>query len=212
MTQKRKSHDENPFTYELATSEHLLWMGRPDPGKIFSAQDVFQIPFSLLWGGFALMWNASVWVGNAPIFFRLWGLPFLLMGLYMIVGRFIYKAWRKSRTYYAVTDKRLLILSMGLRYNLQAFPIDQLPTLRKQVNRVGAGGVIFGEPPQQNRWQRKPMNMSNTGMEWAGFALDGFYDIPDANEVYALINELRYGDAEKAKGRPVERPMSLPEL
>lgn len=151
MIAKRKIHDENPFTYELTSGEHLLWTGRPDPGKIFSAQDIFQIPFSLLWGGFALFWNLMVWAGSAPIFFRLWGLPFLFMGIYMIVGRFIYKAWRKRGTYYAVTDKRLMILSMGLRYNLQAFPIDQLPTLKKQVNRAGAGSVIFGEPPKQSR-------------------------------------------------------------
>jgi len=101
---------------EFLRDERVLWQGQPDPSKHFAPSDVFAIPFSLLWGGFALFWEASAlglvrWDGDegrAPLFFVLWGIPFVLIGLYLMVGRFFYKAWRKRRTLYAVTDRRVL--------------------------------------------------------------------------------------------------------
>ncbi len=32
----------------------------PNPNKIFHSADWFMIPFSLLWGGFAVFWEARV--------------------------------------------------------------------------------------------------------------------------------------------------------
>jgi len=64
------------------------------------------IPFSLFWGGFAIFWEAGArghWRNTprshpAPFFFLLWGIPFILIGQYMICGHFAYEAWLKRRT------------------------------------------------------------------------------------------------------------------
>ncbi len=81
----------------LLADEHLLWYGRPDPAKHFTGSDVFLVPFSLMWGGFAIFWMGAALVGGAPVPFALFGLPFVVVGLYFIFGRFLVKARRKRQ-------------------------------------------------------------------------------------------------------------------
>src|SRR5262245_20313073 len=89
----------------LLPHERVAWTGRPDPKRIFARGDLYMVPFSLMWGGFSIFWEAGVLSLGRPGFFALWGLPFVLIGQYFIWGRFIYKWWDRRRTAYAVTDQ-----------------------------------------------------------------------------------------------------------
>lgn len=94
----------------LLDGERLTWTGRPPTGLILVAQDAFLIPFSLMWGGFAIFWESTALITGASAFFALWGVPFVLIGLFMIFGRFFADAWVRSRTLYALTNRRALVL------------------------------------------------------------------------------------------------------
>lgn len=173
----------------LVHGETVLWTGRPDPSKRLTKGDAFAIPFSILWGGFAIFWEAAA-LASGPVFFALWGVPFVAVGLYMMFGRFIYKARLKRRTLYALTDKRVLKLVRGRRGDvLDTAFVDSLPAVNREVRPDGSGSVVFGG-----------------GSSWAGqwansgvplFAFNNapvplaFYDIPDAARVADLVTELR---------------------
>lgn len=100
----------------LFPGERVLWTGQPKQGLALSGRDAFLIPFSLLWGGGAIFWNVQVWSfpetgqGGPEWFFRLWGLPFLIAGVYLIIGRFIHDAALRKNALYGVTDQRVLLI------------------------------------------------------------------------------------------------------
>ncbi len=102
---------------ELLSGENILWAGKPNPNVIFHSDDWYLIPFSLLWGGFAIFWEAEVlgyWGhprGTPSTFMALWGIPFVVIGQYMIWGRFLYDAWLKRRNLLRIDQPTCLDLS-----------------------------------------------------------------------------------------------------
>ncbi|HEX3508972.1 MAG TPA: hypothetical protein VHW94_11325, partial [Candidatus Dormibacteraeota bacterium] len=113
----------------LQPGEGVLWTGSPNPHRLFSSKDFFLVPFSLMWGGFAIFWEASVLAfgrgaNQAPVFFALWGIPFVVVGQYFIWGRFLFKRWDRRRTIYAVTNQRVIVLRGR---TLQSIFLSQLP-------------------------------------------------------------------------------------
>jgi len=75
----------------LSSDETLHRAGMPNPNIIFHSDDWAAIPFSLLWTGFFVFWEFGVWKQQSTFMF-LWGIPFLLIGNYMVWGRFFVDA------------------------------------------------------------------------------------------------------------------------
>lgn len=129
---------------ELAGGERLVWTGQPVRGVRLRKSDAFLIPFSILWGGFAIFWEAMAFNSGAPFFFRLWGVPFVLVGLYLMAGRFFYEAWLRARTYYAVTSERVLIVKGGLGRTVTSLRLKTIADLSLQEAGSGVGTISFG--------------------------------------------------------------------
>jgi hypothetical protein len=186
----------DPFDEHLVAGEKVLWVGRPDPAKRFSKSDRFAIPFSLMWGGFAIFWEATAIAGGAGPFFALWGIPFVAIGVYIMVGRFFYRARLKRRTWFAVTNKRALKLERRKNGDaVEALFLDTIPAVNRDVGKDGSGSVLFGSA---GRWQS---DLANSGMP--AFFLTNvqlpltFYDIPDAAHVAELVTQLRQAQPER---------------
>jgi hypothetical protein len=130
----------------LSRDEKLLWSGQPRGGIQFRGSDIFAIPFSLMWGGFAFFWEFSVTrIGTgAPTIFTLWGIPFVLMGLYLIIGRFFVDAWMRSKTQYFLTDQRVLIVSGILSSSAKSLPLRSLPDFTLSERSDGSGTITLG--------------------------------------------------------------------
>lgn len=125
----------------LDPDEQVVWWGAPLQGLRIRRQDVFLIPFSLAWAGFAIFWVVNVIQIGAPFVFVLAGLVALGAGLYLVVGRFFREARRRRNTAYAVTSKRLLISRKGRLSSIDLTGLDQI---HLEQNRDGTGSIIFG--------------------------------------------------------------------
>jgi hypothetical protein len=100
----------------LRSGELLLWTGRPDPAVRFTGADAYLIPFSIMWAAFAFFWESAVLSSGGPVFFKLWGIPFVAIGLYIVFGRFLLKSQTKLRTAYGITKQRALIATGDLHW------------------------------------------------------------------------------------------------
>jgi hypothetical protein len=178
---------------ELLSGESVLWAGRPNPDVIFHSDDWYMIPFSLLWGGFAIFWEAGVlgyWGHNskgAPsMFMVIWGIPFVVIGQYFIWGRFFYDAWIKRRTYYAITNRRVLILQEGWKRKTNSTYLDSIPTIEREGSATGT--LWFGAkyPMVAGRGQ-KTRNLSRFHVG----DVPVFADIDDVDSVYRLALDQR---------------------
>jgi hypothetical protein len=155
---------QNLLSQELSAGEHIVWQGAPKKGLMLKASDIIAIPFSLMWGGFAFFWEYMAFSKNAPIFFKLWGMPFVLIGIYMIIGRFFFDAKRRSGTIYGLTNKRAIIISGFFGKQTTSINLKNIPELQVSKNADGSGTIILGANSPLHLFQSSgfPSNIKST--------------------------------------------------
>jgi hypothetical protein len=186
--------DLNSVERRLSSDEKIEWIGKPDPEKRFTPADRFLVPFSLMWGGFAIVWETLAISGGAALF-ALFGLPLVAMGLYFIFGRFIYKANRKRRTIYAVTSRRVLAIVRsrnGVGESVAAVYLRSIPNMSTSAVSGGKGSVEFGvSSPMYSQYANSGLEIFARGEQASGVA---FFDIEDPQGVADLVERLRAAD------------------
>jgi hypothetical protein len=163
---------------EMLMDEKILWSGQPKQGFIFTGGDIFTIFIGLFWLG-ATSPFAYFAIQSFELFTMLFTLPFVLIGLYLVFGNIIYKNYQKNRTYYAVTNQRILIQLNLFNKKVKSKLISQIPVLNKTVNKDGSGTIQF----------------DNTGYMGVGrdsyrIEMLSFDNIKDVDTVYKLISGL----------------------
>ncbi|HEY2341539.1 MAG TPA: PH domain-containing protein [Chthoniobacteraceae bacterium] len=174
----------------LGKGERLLWSGRPRGGVRFRGQDIYIIPFSLLWAGFAFFWEytAVTMTAKAPApiggVFPLFGAPFVLVGLYFVVGRFFADAYCRARTFYGVTNERIIILSGIFSKQTKSLQLRTLTDVSLTQRGDGSGTITFGPAHF--------MNAFFPAGSWPGagrYAPPAFDFIDQAKAVYDIFQE-----------------------
>lgn len=168
--------DRNWVRPYLNPDEYVLWTGRPGRGRLLSGNDVFMIPFSILWCGMAIYIEHTAFSSNAPLFFKLWGIPFVLFGLYITVGRFIHMAYLRRRTQYAVTNQKLISVCGQKVHILRGN--DRLE-MRITVRSDGSGTIRFG-PERGYAYANRQREAAWPG---AGFAFENIADVARIEQI-----------------------------
>ena len=169
----------------LLKGETVVWRGQPVQGLLLTSEDWFRVPFSLVFAGFAVFWESHALNDtNSPIFLKLWGVPFLLLGLYIVVGRLLVDAWARRGMTYAVTSKRILIARSAPFAKFTALTFDRLPSVNLIERRGGRGTIRFGQ--DMPTWT----NRGFSGWSPAFDPTPQFIAIEDARKVFELIQTI----------------------
>lgn len=175
---------------ELDSGEKLMWAGTPKQGTIFRGSDVFMIPFSLLWGGFAIFWEImalqipSEKAGAVSIVFPLFGIPFVLIGFYLIFGRFIFDSKKRAKTFYGLTDQRAIIISGLFSKSIKSLNLKTMSDVSFSEKTNGYGTIVFG---QENQMMSMFMGGGFPGM--GGSTVPKFELIENSKQVYNQLRE-----------------------
>ncbi len=170
---------------QISHSEHLIWAGRPRQGFILQPQDIFLIPFSLAWTGFAVFWTSMAWAGGAAPM-ALFGLPFVLVGLHLLFGRFIFDSRTRARTFYGLTDKRLLFVRGGKSQAITSIELSSLQDMTYTQRPDGRGTILFGFGLQNAQASRSAMAFSK-----GSTLMPMFVGIERVKEVYDQIRRAK---------------------
>lgn len=121
---------------ELSPGERVLWSAQPRGRRMLIAFALWL--FAIPWTAFALFWeamalspwfaakdadNAMVW--GFGIVFPLFGLPFILVGLWML-WQPVAAIRAARRTIYALTTSRLIRLQHGRTRRIESVPADRI--------------------------------------------------------------------------------------
>jgi len=94
----------------LHSDEELLWTGRPYATQPYRSS-VFLVLFSIFWLVFSIFWTVGATAAGGA--FGLFGVPFMIIGCYLVYSVTVGQRKTLSETVYAVTDRRALIITKG---------------------------------------------------------------------------------------------------
>lgn len=175
MTNDTRSPEPSGLSAALQPGEKILWQGRPafrlafeftSPLELYGM--IFLLALSVGW----LRWTdlgGPVWI--------IW-FVFLATGLWGLLGRHLWRAWKRRQSLYVLTDRRALVISGGRgRQKVEAYPIAMGTKVQ----------LVEGQPGSVHFTTRKWRSIRGYEKRWR----TGFDFIDDAAAVYALFRRVQ---------------------
>lgn len=178
----------------LEPGETILWQGQPQPGIIWrdalSPLGLFGVVFT----GFSLFWitAAASMLAEGPGFpftlFPLFGLPFLLVGLFMMGGHVVLDAYVRATTWYTLTDRTAYVARAILgKRTLESYPIAAMDRL--ELTDGMPGDVIFGVARQAHPERVARQGRARNKLVTGTVTQTGFRKITEARKVWRMIRD-----------------------
>jgi hypothetical protein len=167
----------------LQLEETLIWAGQPKKGLVFEVVDIFKTIFILLFVAFVFfavrfLSDISILLA-API-----GVLFFSAAFILGVGRFFIDAELRKKTFYGVTDKRIIIISKMYPKKVQSVYFNTKPKIKFLPNMDDTSTIDIG--------LKETTGSGRGGISWfpnsKGYSY--LYRISEANFVHKRIKEL----------------------
>lgn len=139
---------QEAITRELDPRERVVWMDMPIP-RFFTPASTAAFLFAIPWTAFALFWMSGASGFKMPdfreggfSFFPLFGLPFVLIGIGMLLSP-VWARRKALRTAYVITDRRAITFEGGWTTTIRSYLPANLQDLYRKERRDGSGDVII---------------------------------------------------------------------
>lgn len=143
---------------ELGSNEKLLWTGQPNKGLLWHSADYILVPFMLLWMAMPSYTLFSITTGQQkttdPVEIAVLSL-FTAIGTYMVFGRFLIDAWLRGRTYYGLTNQRVIVVMQFFDKKVKSLDIAFPYELEMVEKRDGSGSITFLSPEEAGKKSRQ---------------------------------------------------------
>ena len=139
---------------ELQSGESLYWSGTADPARAALnalPAAIFGIPFA----GFALFWVTQAYHASSAMsksssnaftsgfrVFPLFGLPFVLVGLGIILAP-LWAFLRGGSTVYAVTNQRVMIITGASNRSVRSYTPADIVSVEHRERPDGSGDIVL---------------------------------------------------------------------
>lgn len=166
----------------LDMKEQLLWSGTPCTTRKYRP-NIFILIFIIFWNAFAVLWIIGATAGGGA--FGLFGLPFLAIGFFLLYQFVVAPGKKLSRTVYAVTDTRVIILVPSKNgYDMNSYLFRTMQGINLSNVKEDSGTIVF--PHGFASFEEYRLTMQ--GM-YSALPTDRFLLIDGVNGVYRLIME-----------------------
>lgn len=182
MGARPKKASKETWEEYLEPGETLLWEGAPARGVRVTGSGVVMSIFGLLFLGFSVFWvsmatSMTMGMGGWAAF-PFFGVPFVLIGLWLVFGHWAFDAYKRKRSRYAVTSRRALIARKLYGRKMHSYPITRQSQIRLIKGKLDT--VNFAE-------------ITRNGKNGTYVVPIGFRYISDGKKVYDLLREIRSG-------------------
>jgi hypothetical protein len=127
---------------ELSPDEKLIWIGQPR-SDLAVRPAYFLVPFGVVFVAFSLFWMVMAVVITFGLMAPC-GIPFLAIGVALIVSPVWLRAWAR-KTVYAVSNRRAIIWQPGWfgYITVQSFTPSGLGQMSRTERPDGSGDLVF---------------------------------------------------------------------
>lgn len=186
------SEIQSKINQELKRGEVVKWAGQPNLekflGKAMAGRFLIWL-FFIPWTVFSVFWIAGAAGFKIPdfsqpsfeLFFPLFGVPFLLIGIFGLASPFFLPFFLKKKAasmVYLITNLRAVIIQGTKTTTYKSYYPKQLTNLERTENPDGSGTIIFVKDDGETNIQNKK------------FKGEGFWAIENVKKVASLLEDL----------------------
>ena len=177
----------------LARGERLLWSDRPAAGIALSDFMTVRLPFGLVFTAFSVFWITAAFAmtrnGGGFDIFPLFGIPFVLTGLHLMIGIPIWEAYERAHSWYALSDRAAYIATeLFGRRKLVRYTPAEMNSLELEDGETGT--VWFRRDVQVHSSSGRIRVGGSNRSTYTSIARTGFKRIRSPRTVYGMILRL----------------------